>query len=99
MRKVVAVIGGSQKQTYKKIGEKYGVQILFHSGKNGSKKELQNVVKKADCCVLLLGACGHVSMDLVKIACKKQGKDLLFHNGFGASGAIQRCVNHLNQIA
>lgn len=99
MKKVIAIIGGSQKQTFQKIGEKYGVQVVFHSGKNGSKKDLKNVVKKADCCVLLLGACGHVSMDLVKDACKKQGKELLFHKGFGASGAIQSCIEYLNEIA
>lgn len=49
--------------------------------------------------MVLLGACGHVSMDLVKEVCKKQGKEVVFHNGFGASGAIQLCLERMNNAA
>ncbi|MFT9493863.1 MULTISPECIES: DUF2325 domain-containing protein [Bacillota] len=101
MKKTVAVIGGSQEATYKKIGQKHGLNILFHTGKSrngGNKKEFRNLIIKADCVVVLLGACGHVSMDLVKELCKKNNKKLVFHNGFGASGAIQLCVDHLEQV-
>lgn len=99
MKKTVAIFGGSQEQTYKKIGQKNGINVLFHSGKTrngGNKKEFSTLIKKADCVVVLLGAVGHVSMDIVKEVSKKQGKEILFHNGFGASGAIQMCVEHLD---
>lgn len=102
MKKTIAIIGGSQGGTYKKIGEKHGVDVIFHSGKSrngGNKKEYKTIVSKADCVVVLLGACGHVSMDLVKEVCKKQGKEVVFHNGFGASGAIQLCLERMNTTA
>ncbi|MEI2358387.1 DUF2325 domain-containing protein [Mesobacillus zeae] len=98
MKKTVAIFGGSQVGTYKKIGNKTGLDVLFHSGKSrngGNKKEFKTLIMKADCVVIMLGACGHVSMDIVKELCKKQGKPLLFHKGFGASGAIQMCVEHM----
>lgn len=102
MEKKVAIFGGSQESTYKKIGRKMGVQVLFHCGKSrngGNKKEFKTIIKKADVVVVLLGAVGHVSMDVVKEVCKEEGKDILFKEGFGASGAIQMCVEHLNRVA
>jgi hypothetical protein len=102
MKKTIAVIGGSQESTYKKVGQKFGVDVVFHSGKSrngGNKKEFSNLINKADCVVFLLGALGHVSMDLAKEVCKKQEKKLFVHKGFGASGAIQQCVDYLNKAA
>jgi len=75
---------------------------VFHCGKTrngGTKKEFRDLIKKADVCVILLGAIGHVSMDIVKEVCKQQGKSLLFHKGFGATGAIEMCVNHMSKDA
>jgi hypothetical protein len=98
MAKTVAIFGGSQEATFKKIGQKNGVNVLFHCGKTrngGNKKEFNKLVKKADCVVLMLGAIGHVSMDIVKELCKNQDKEIFFHNGFGASGAIEMCVERL----
>lgn len=97
MKKTVAIFGGSQQSTYLKIGKKHGLEVLFHSGKcrnGGNKKDFSSLVKKADCVIVLLGACGHVSMDIVKELCKKHNKVLYFHNGFGASGAFQLCLEH-----
>ncbi len=88
----LAIIGGSQEQTYKSIGKKMGCEIIFHNGKsrNGSsRKEFRPIIKKADCVVVLLGACGHVTMDLVKEICKENNKYIVFHQGFGATGAVQ----------
>lgn len=102
MKKTIAVFGGSQELTFKKLGQKQGLNVLFHCGKTrngGNKKEFKTLIKKADCVVVLLGAIGHVSMDVVKEVCKQQGVEVLFHNGFGASGAIQMCVEHLNCAA
>lgn len=99
MKKTIAIFGGSQEATYKKIGQKYGVDVLFHCGKTrngGNKKEFKNLIKKADCVVVLRAAIGHVSMDIVKEVCKQEGVSLLFQkNGFGASGAIQMGLEHL----
>lgn len=90
-KQTLAIIGGSQEQTYKQIGKKHGCNILFHNGKtrNGAtKKDFRPIIKKADCVVVLLGACGHVTMDVVKELCKENSIMIMFHQGFGASGAV-----------
>lgn len=98
MKKTIAIVGGSQESTFKKIGKRHGLNILFHNGRNGSKKEYRNIVKSSDAVVILLGACGHIAMDLVKDCCKKYGKELLFHQGFGATGAIEMCVERFRVL-
>ncbi|MBU7595861.1 DUF2325 domain-containing protein (plasmid) [Metabacillus halosaccharovorans] len=98
MKKTIAIFGGSQELTYRKIGEKNGVNVIFHSGKSrngGNKKEFRTVIKKADCVVVLLGAVGHVSMDVVKDVAKKLGKTVIYHDGRGATGAIKSCLEFL----
>lgn len=102
MKRTVAIFGGSKETTYKQIGKKHGVNVLFHCGKSrngGNKKEFKTIVKKADVVVILLGALGHVSMDIVKEVCKEQGIQMITHDGRGASGAIQKCVSFLNTPA
>lgn len=95
----IAIIGGSQEGTFKKIGKKLECEILFHTGKTrngGTKKDFRPLVKKSDCVVILLGACGHVTMDVVKDLCKDNGKKIIFQEGFGASGAIKAGLNAVN---
>jgi hypothetical protein len=97
--KTVAIFGGSQEQTYKKIGQQYGIEVLFHNGKvrNGKHtKEFRTMIKKCDCVVVLLDACGHVAMDIVKEYAKRMNKDIIFQKGFGASGAIKMAATKLN---
>lgn len=56
MKKTIAIFGGSQEATYKKVGAKFGCDVLFHTGKSrngGNKKEFRNIIKKADCVVVL----------------------------------------------
>lgn len=94
MKKTVAIFGGSQEKTYINVGKKYGYNVLFHNGKarnGGNKREFRNIIKKADCIVVLLGACGHVSMEHVKDLSKKLNKKVIYQNGFGASGAFKMC--------
>lgn len=89
--KTITIIGGSQYQTFQQIGEKLGCNILFHSGKKrngGTKKEFRAYIEKADCVVVLLGACGHVTMDIVKELCKQNDVKIVYHPGMGASGAV-----------
>lgn len=90
--KTVAIFGGSQEDTFKKIGKQYGLNVLFHNGKvrNGKQtKEFRTIIKKSDCVVVLLDACGHVAMDIVKEYAKKMNKKIIFQKGFGATGAIK----------
>ena len=87
----LAIIGGSQEQTYQKVGSKSGCKVLFHNGKSrngGVKKDFRPLIKKADCVVVLLGAIGHVTMDVVKELCKENDTKIVYHQGFGASGAV-----------
>lgn len=98
----IAVIGGSQEKTLKKIANRYGAEVLFHCGKTekaGKTKNFQNIVRKSDICVVLLGACSHGGMNVVKQYCKKYQKPLLFHQGFGATGAIKKCIDYMQQTA
>lgn len=98
----IAIIGGNQEGTFKKMGSKLGCNILFHGGKvrNGaSKKDFRPIIKKADCVVILLGACGHVTMDVVKNLCKNNGIQVIYQEGFGASGAITAGLNAVNMAS
>lgn len=91
MKTTVAIIGGSQESTCKKVGKKLGCDVLFHNGKvrnGGTRKDFRPYVKKADCVVIQLGACGHVTMDIVKELCKEFNTPITFHQGFGISGAL-----------
>lgn len=102
IKKTVAIIGGSQEQTYKKIGKKLGCDVLFHNGKTrngGTKKEFRPLVQKADCVVILLGACGHITMEIVKDLCKENAVQLIFQQGRGASGALTMGMSALEQVA
>ena len=95
---VVVIIGGSQEETFKKIGEKMNCEVLFHNGKargGGTEKVLKPLINKADCTVILYGACGHITMDIVKSLSKKQGKSFVCHKGRGASGAIGAALQKL----
>jgi len=90
-KKTVAIIGGSQEQSFKKIGKKMGCNVLFHNGitrNGGTKKEFRPLIKNADSVVLLLGACSHVTMEIVKGLCKENDTSIAFHQGFGVSGAL-----------
>lgn len=102
MKNTIAIIGGSQEQTFKKIGQKYGCDVLFHSGKTrngGTKKDFRPIVKKADCVVFLLEAVGHVSMDIVKELCKDYKTNFVCHNSMGASGAIKLGLQKIDAAA
>lgn len=101
-RKIVAIIGGSQEQTFKKMGKKAGCDVLFHNGKTrngGTRKEFRPIVEKADCVVVLLGACGHITMDIVKELCKEKDTRIAFQKGYGASGAISIGMELLDGVA
>lgn len=97
----IGIVGGSQKSTFSKIGRKNGLNILCHSGKEraGRKKEFKQIIKKSDCIVVLLGACGHVSMNNVKELCKKTNTHVEFIQGFGATGAVEKGKEWLDKQA
>ena len=100
--KTVAIIGGSQEQTFRKLGKKMGCHVLFHNGitrNGGTKKAFLPIVKKADCVVLLLGACSHITMDIVKNLCKENDTDIAYHQGFGASGALTTGMDILQGVS
>jgi hypothetical protein len=95
--KTIAILGGSQQQTFQKIGKKHGFKkIICHSGKEtpSIKKDIRHMAKKADCLVVLLGACSHEAMHLAKQFCKQQETDIYFSKGFGATGAFQTITEH-----
>lgn len=100
-KQTILIIGGSQEQTFKKLGEKQNCDVLFHSGKSrngGVKKTFQPLVRKADCVVVLAGACGHSTMFSIKDLCKESATKVIYRNGRGVSGAINAAIQEM-QIA
>lgn len=96
-KQTIFIVGGSQEQTFKKIGKKQNCNILLHPGKvrnGGVKGSYRKFVKNADCVVVLVEALGHETMFQIKDLCKEYGKKVVFHtDGFGATGAITAGVN------
>lgn len=90
--KTIAIFGGSNETTYKKVANKNGAEILFHCGKSrngGNEKVFSTIIKKVDCVIMLTDALGHVSMDKVKEVAKREGKPFKAIKGLGASKAIR----------
>ncbi|WP_066412757.1 DUF2325 domain-containing protein [Sutcliffiella cohnii] len=101
-KQTVLIFGGSQQDTYVKVGEKMNCNVIFHGGKSrngGVKKTFKSLVEKADCVVVMGGAIGHVSMDVVKKLCKEMNKPVVYQKGFGASLGIQRGLNAISNVA
>ena len=95
MKKTICVIGGTQKSTIKSLGEKRGLNILYHDGHvrgGGNKTVFQKMIKRSDCVVVLEGACSHPSMWLMKELCKKYHTPIHFHAGRGVSGALDQAA-------
>lgn len=91
--KTIGIIGGSQKKNCKQLGEKSGLEVLFHDGTgNGSKNKtaFQKIVEKSDCIVVMLGAVSHESMWFVKDLAKEYDTPITYHKGFGISGALKK---------
>jgi hypothetical protein len=93
--KTVAIIGGSQTDTFKKMGEKRGIIVEHHNGKTGGgsvDSYFQRIINKADVIIILKGAIKHSSMWSVRELAEKKGKKIDYHNGFGASGALEKAI-------
>lgn len=102
MKMTIGIVGGSQEKTYQLVGSKYGCKILFHNGKTrngGVKSDYKKIVRQSDCVVMLYGALGHGSMDVVKELCKEMKKPMIFQKNFGATGAIKKGIEILQQPA
>lgn len=93
--KTVAIIGGSQTGTFKKLGERYGLNIEHHDGKFGggrAESHFKHIINKAEIIIILKGAINHSSMWTVRGMAEKQGKKINYHNGFGATGALEKAL-------
>ncbi|MCU6797727.1 MULTISPECIES: DUF2325 domain-containing protein [Paenibacillus] len=93
--KIVAIIGGSQTDTFKKMGEKRGVIVEHHNGKTGGgsvESYFLRIINKADVIIILKGAIKHTSMWAVRELAEKKGKKIDYHDGFGATGALEKAL-------
>ncbi|SFL53947.1 hypothetical protein SAMN03159341_10752 [Paenibacillus sp. 1_12] len=93
--KIVAIIGGSQTDTFKKMGEKRGVMVEHHNGKTGGgsvESYFLRIINKADVIIILKGAIKHTSMWAVRELAEKKGKKIDYHDGFGATGALEKAL-------
>ncbi|MCZ8520423.1 MULTISPECIES: DUF2325 domain-containing protein [Paenibacillus] len=93
--KRVAIIGGSQTGTFKKLGEKRGLHVEHHDGKTGGGPVdlyFQRIINQADVIIVLKGAIKHTSMWAVRELAEKKGKKIDYHDGFGASGALEKAL-------
>lgn len=96
----VLVIGGFNKKGYQEMGKKLGeFKILFHDGiiKRQSISVFENLVKKADCVVLLQAACSHKIMWEVKKLSKQYSVPISYPRSRGITSAIQSAMRMLNK--
>jgi hypothetical protein len=94
--KTVAIIGGSQTDTFKKMGQKRGLHVEHHDGKTGGgpvDSYFLHIINKADVIIILKGAIKHSSMWAVRELAEKKGKKIDYHDGFGATGAIDKALH------
>ncbi|QOY37688.1 DUF2325 domain-containing protein [Anaerobacillus isosaccharinicus] len=95
-RKTMAIIGGTQERTMRKIAGRVGYELIFDDANSHRAKETKykSIVENADVIVVMTGACSHKAMWLIKSLAKEVKKPIVFNkNGFGVSGAIQLGVN------
>jgi len=89
--KKICIIGGSQKETYERIGMKKGYKVVHHNGKTGGGniiKQILPMIRKADVVILMKGALNHHAMWKARELAEKRNIPIYFHQGFGASGAF-----------
>jgi len=92
----VAIIGGTQKQTFETLGKKRGYKVEHHDGKTGGGKveqEFRRIVNKSDIVVVITTALKHQSMWAVRELAEKLGKKFTFHDGRGASGIFDKVAD------
>ncbi|KGP81380.1 MULTISPECIES: DUF2325 domain-containing protein [Paenibacillus] len=96
----LAIIGGTQTETFKQIGKKYGLDVNHHHGlcKRKVEKQLEPLIRKSDVIIILKGALQHVSMWKAKDLAKEYNKLLGFHDGRGATGAIEEALCLLGTV-
>ncbi|RKJ74816.1 DUF2325 domain-containing protein [Butyricicoccus sp. 1XD8-22] len=100
MKKVtVAVIGGYHGKAILNQGKKLGVDVIHHDGLSHRKKEMYNIVKKADSVVIILNTCGHTAQDFIKEACKESNTPIVFSKSSGASSVIRQAMNCVSVAA
>ncbi|MET1174384.1 DUF2325 domain-containing protein [Paenibacillus amylolyticus] len=94
----LAIIGGTQKDTFKKIGKKYGLAVTHHDGKckKALEKEFTPIIRNSDVIIILKGALQHASMWAVRDLAREYNKALGFHEGRGATGAIEKAIHLIN---
>ncbi|MBB3113911.1 hypothetical protein FHS18_006026 [Paenibacillus phyllosphaerae] len=93
--KVVAIIGGSQTNTFNKLGERHGFIVEHHDGKTGGgsvESYFTRIINRADVVIILRGAIKHTSMWAVRELAEKKGKKIDYHDGFGATGAFEKAL-------
>lgn len=87
----VAIVGGYNQGTYEKLLKKMGnVEFQFHNGKprHNNKRALENMIKDADCVIIVQSACSHMSMWDAKDAAKKCNKTVYYAKGIGLSSVL-----------
>jgi hypothetical protein len=93
--KTVVIIGGSQTDTFKKLGQRRGVIVEHHNGKTGGgsvERHFMHMINRADVIIVLKGAIKHSSMWAVRELADKLGKKIGYHDGFGATGALDKAM-------
>ncbi|MFF0828832.1 DUF2325 domain-containing protein [Brevibacillus sp. NPDC003359] len=91
-KKTIAIIGGTQSSTFQQIANKKGVNITFYDGKGARYRnpisEIERVVKRADCIIVLTDAVSHPAKDGAKELAAKLNIPILFHPSRGATSTI-----------
>lgn len=98
MRGTIAVIGGTQYATLKKLANTMGYELLFDDAKNARRIKYRSIANKADSIVVMTEACSHKAMWLIKSFAKELNKPIVYvRGGFGVTKAIYYGVREIEK--
>lgn len=95
--KTLAIIGGTQEETLKKLGKEGGFRIMYDNAYRPKRRKYQKIISSADCVVVMVGACSHRAMWMAKEISNRTDTPIRFMKGRGATGAIMKGMEEIEK--
>lgn len=96
-KKTLAIIGGTQEETLKKLGKKGGFRILYDNAYRPKRKKYEKIISSSDCVVVMVGACSHRAMWMAKEISGMTDTPIRFVKGRGVTGAILKGMEEIEK--